>query len=116
MNPIQDMGKDWGGVINRLRDIHRSQCRMCRWNCAFVFFNFGWALCCVTLLSNHLGALVQVLIGWWMYRRYLRSIERERLCLEALNHAQRMWVEEAERGFWHSQQLNLCLDKLKYNG
>ena len=115
MNPIQDMGKDWGNVLDQLRAIHRQHRFATRVNCGCLFFNFGWALFSVVCWDGYIGALIQILIGWWTYRRHLRNVERERLCLEAVNHAMRMWVEEAEKGFWHSQQLNLCLDKLKYN-
>lgn len=108
------LAKSLAVVIDHLQGCHQACRRNSRWAGAFAVVNLLIVLLDVLWL-NYYAALLQVSIGWFMYRRYLRSREQERRWLTCINHARRMWVETPEKGLWHSQQLDLEIEKLKRN-
>ena len=101
-------------IIDRLSACRSSAKRLVRTTGVLVVVNLLVVLFNV-LVMTYYGALVSACIAWWMYRRYRRSMEQERRWLVCINHARRVWVENPEKGFWHSQQLDLEIEKLKRN-
>ena len=101
-------------MIDRLSACHRAARRSVRMTGVLVIVNLLVVLLNVLVLTYY-GALMSACIAWWMYRRYRRSMEQERRWLVCINHARRVWVENPEKGFWHSQQLDLEIEKLKRN-
>lgn len=108
------LAKNLSVIIDQLNRCHRACRRTCRWAGTFAVINLLIVLLDVLWL-NYYAALLQVSIGWFMYRRYLGSMKQERRWLACINHARRMWVETPEKGLWHSQQLDLEIEKLKRN-
>ena len=77
-------------------------------------FNFCAVLFSVLYMTK-IGALLQLCIGWYLYRHYLKALRRERRWLVCLNHVQRVWVNRTDEqtALWHSNQIDLEIEKAK---
>ena len=57
-------------------------------------------------------SLIQMPSVWINYRLYLSNRRHEEFWRAAVHHGQRWLVENAERGRWHSRQLNRVFDEM----
>lgn len=99
-------------VIRELRGFHRHAQKSTIIDGLFTILNLLVALA-FTLWMPPWTPLPSLVIAWCMYRKYLHCRWREHRLLEALNHAQRIYVETPERAADHHHELTFILAQLR---
>lgn len=99
---------------NSCHDAYRRSIKWRRWQSVFVVLN-PWLAVLLTSYGNYAGALLQLSVGWYMYRGYRRMLRFEARWIACMEEVRRMWVERdnATLALMHSNRLDNEIEKLK---
>ena len=104
------MAQCWSECVASMRKQERTTRRFRVVNgCLAVYYPLLATMQLMAAPDNWFYPVVNMLIGWLMYRLYLSARKREQFWRIAVHHGQRMLVETPERAAWHSKALDILM-------
>lgn len=102
----------WGHCI-RVADRHLRINRRYRWVMAALAMLYPWLAAGSYLAGRPWQAVVNMVVGWFMYRMYRRSLKDEQQWRVLRHHLGRVLAETPERALWHTEQIGVMLEEIK---